>query len=52
MTKLSIKERTTVEARIWQMQTCDGRLRQLDHIGSYKKQVLRIYLLVDNFRFR
>ena len=32
MTKLSIKERTTVEARIWQMLTFDGRDRQLVHI--------------------
>ena len=32
MTKLSIKERTTVEARIWQMLTCDGYERHLDHM--------------------
>ena len=46
MTKLSIKERTTVKARIWQMLTCDGRERQLDHI-EFPQETSLTHLLIS-----
>ena len=49
MTKLSIKERTTVEARIWQMLTCDGRERQLDHIEFLQETSLTHFLISGQF---
>ena len=49
MTKLSIEERTTVEARIWQMQTCDGRLRQMDHIEFLQETSLTHLLISGQF---
>ena len=47
MTKLSIKERTTVEARIWQMLTFDGRDRQLVHIEVLQETLSLTHLLIS-----
>ena len=49
MTKLSIKERTTVEARIWQMLTWDGRERQLGHIEFLQETSLTHLLISGQF---
>ena len=49
MTKLSIKERTTVEARIWQMLTFDGRDRQLVHIEVLQETSLKHLLISGQF---
>ena len=49
MTNLSIKERTTVEARIWQMLTFDGRDRQLVHIEVLQETSLTHLLISGQF---